>query len=119
MLDRLRLSVPRLVVSLGGMTGFEPATPASTGRCSNQLSYIPLARPAGLEPATYGLEGRCSSFELRAPVGLYHSLFYSKIMTLRDLERMTGVEPAYSAWKADALPLSYIRAWLIILSSGL
>ena len=25
------------------------------------------------------------------------------------LERMTGIEPAPSAWKAEALPLSYIR----------
>ncbi|MEY4348634.1 MAG: hypothetical protein RIS43_1053 [Actinomycetota bacterium] len=24
-------------------------------------------------------------------------------------ERMTGIEPAWSAWKAEALPLSYIR----------
>ena len=25
------------------------------------------------------------------------------------MERMTGIEPAYPAWKAGALPLSYIR----------
>ena len=25
------------------------------------------------------------------------------------LERMTGIEPAYSAWEADVLPLNYIR----------
>ena len=25
------------------------------------------------------------------------------------MERMTGIEPAYSAWEADTLPLSYIR----------
>ena len=24
-------------------------------------------------------------------------------------ERMTGIEPAYSAWEADVLPLNYIR----------
>ena len=24
------------------------------------------------------------------------------------LERMTGIEPAYSAWEADVLPLNYI-----------
>ena len=27
------------------------------------------------------------------------------------LERMTGIEPAFSAWEADVLPLNYIRAW--------
>jgi hypothetical protein len=26
------------------------------------------------------------------------------------MERMTGIEPAYSAWEADVLPLNYIRA---------
>ena len=28
------------------------------------------------------------------------------------LERVTGIEPAFSAWKADALPLSYTREML-------
>jgi hypothetical protein len=27
----------------------------------------------------------------------------------RPLERVAGIEPAYSAWKAAALPLSYTR----------
>ena len=26
-----------------------------------------------------------------------------------EVERMTGIEPAYSAWEADVLPLNYIR----------
>ena len=26
------------------------------------------------------------------------------------LERMTGIEPALSAWEAEVLPLNYIRA---------
>src|SRR5260370_37607188 len=29
---------------------------------------------------------------------------------LKSLERVKGIEPSYSAWKAAALPLSYIRA---------
>jgi hypothetical protein len=29
---------------------------------------------------------------------------------LRLLEPMTGIEPAYSAWEADVLPLNYIGA---------
>jgi hypothetical protein len=28
------------------------------------------------------------------------------------LERVKGIEPSYSAWKAAALPLSYTRAGL-------
>ena len=26
-----------------------------------------------------------------------------------EMERMTGIEPAFSAWEADVLPLNYIR----------
>ena len=29
------------------------------------------------------------------------------------MERMTGVEPAYSAWEADVLPMNYIRTNLL------
>ena len=30
---------------------------------------------------------------------------------LKTLERVKGIEPSYSAWKAAALPLSYTRIW--------
>jgi hypothetical protein len=30
--------------------------------------------------------------------------------SLKTLERVKGIEPSYSAWKAAALPLSYTRA---------
>src|SRR5436305_14884271 len=30
------------------------------------------------------------------------------------VERMTGIEPAYSAWEADVLPLNYIRSDLSV-----
>jgi hypothetical protein len=29
--------------------------------------------------------------------------------SLKNMERVAGIEPAYSAWKAAALPLSYTR----------
>jgi hypothetical protein len=29
-------------------------------------------------------------------------------LTWRSVEPMTGIEPAYSAWEADVLPLNYI-----------
>ncbi len=35
------------------------------------------------------------------------SFFASLILRL--MERATGIEPAYSAWKADVLPLNYAR----------
>ena len=31
-------------------------------------------------------------------------------MLWRQLERLTGIEPAYQAWEASALPLSYSRS---------
>ena len=35
------------------------------------------------------------------------------------LERVTGIEPAWKAWKASALPLSYAREiWLPVTASG-
>jgi hypothetical protein len=32
---------------------------------------------------------------------------------LKTLERVKGIEPSYSAWKAAALPLSYTRVRMI------
>jgi hypothetical protein len=34
------------------------------------------------------------------------------------LERVKGIEPSYSAWKAAALPLSYTRAMLTLAISA-
>ena len=56
-----------------------------------------LARQKGFEPLTHGLEGRCSIL-----------LSYWRICNF--LERVKGIEPSFSAWKADTLPLSYTRA---------
>lgn len=33
-----------------------------------------------------------------------------KAVELMTVERMTGIEPALSAWEAEVLPLNYIRA---------
>jgi hypothetical protein len=30
-------------------------------------------------------------------------------LSIRRLERVAGIEPAYSAWKAEVLPLNYAR----------
>ena len=30
------------------------------------------------------------------------------------MERATGIEPAYSAWEADVLPLNYIRRTMVL-----
>ena len=51
---------------------------------------------SGLEPPTSRLSGVRSN-----------QLSYRPI-----LERMKGIEPSSSAWKAEVLPLNYIRIWL-------
>ena len=52
-----------------------------------------LVRQKGLEPLAYCLEGSCSI----------------QMSYWRMLERVTGIEPAYPAWKAGVLPLNYTR----------
>ena len=58
-----------------------------------------MARQKGLEPLTYCLEGSCSI-----------QLSYWRIFTEVGLERVTGIGPAYPAWKAGVLPLNYTRS---------
>ena len=67
------------------------------------LGYTPSARdrqkvkvvsPQGFEPRTHGLEGRCSI-----------QLSYEPTL----VERMMRIELTPSAWKAEVLPLNYIR----------
>ena len=54
-----------------------------------------LARLKGLEPLTHCLEGSCSIL-----------LSYRRI---KIMERVMGIEPTQSAWKAEILPLNYTR----------
>ena len=59
---------------------------------SKNVTY--LEPTTGLEPVTSSLPRKCSTAELRGPLVL---------------ERVMGIEPTSSAWKAEVLPLNYTR----------
>ena len=85
-----------LVKSRSGSVEPSPATLVRVAfDCSSPAKpELKMARQKGLEPLTYCLEGSCSI-----------QLSYWRIY----LERVTGIGPAYPAWKAGVLPLNYTR----------
>ena len=82
--------------------GFEPTASRATIWRANQLRYTHhifllsirttnnKTSLKGFEPPTHGLEGRCSIQ-----------------LSYRLIEQVMGIEPTYSAWKADVLPLNH------------
>src|SRR6478735_2780827 len=83
-----------------GATGLEPAISCSQSR---RASHYATPRQDGprISPGGRGIP-LMSGKALPDRSGISLTCFA--------LERMTGIEPAYSVWKTEALPLSYIRA---------
>ena len=72
-----------------------------------------MARQEGFEPPAYCLEGSCSIqlsyWRIRKIPVLGNSL--SQKAARCGVERVMGIEPTCSAWKADILPLNYTRGF--------
>jgi hypothetical protein len=84
----LLCSLPLPLISMVGLVGFEPTTPALSRRCSNQLSY----RPSGV-----------SSFEALSTSGQPISCGY--LRSLRILLLLKGGDPAAGSPTATLLRL--------------
>ncbi len=61
-------------------------------------SMLEMELMDGIEPSTSPLPRVCSTPELHEPKSLQHQM-----------ERVVGIEPTPSAWKAEVLPLNYTR----------
>ena len=61
-----------------------------------------MVSPQGFEPRTHGLEGRCS-------IQLSYGPTVPNLCYKKEMERMMRIELTLSAWKAEVLPLNYIR----------
>ena len=59
----------------------------------------------GIEPVTSSLPRKCSTTELCGPLEPGRP---------KKLERVMGIEPTLSAWKAEVLPLNYTRIFRIL-----
>ena len=89
-----------------------------------------MAYLQGFEPRTHGLEGHCSiqlsyRYMLQSPKSLilrwyqyltkfaFREISHLSFLTSRVsfMERVKGIEPSQSAWKAEVLPLNYTRKW--------
>ena len=89
---------------MAGVAGLEPTNDRVKVCCLTAWLYPISTRPAkrkmvspqGFEPRTHGLEGRCSIQLSYEPASL---------------ERMMRIELTPSAWKAEVLPLNYIRVF--------
>ena len=85
------------------MTGIEPVTSSLPRKCSTpELHGRKTPSNNGQTPNSRHIPGQCLSL----PTGS---------APFKKLERVGGIEPPCSAWKADVLPLNYTRQFFRIL----
>jgi hypothetical protein len=80
------------------------------------MTRIAAASKGGVAQAASTHEARASALTNPTPLSLQTGSgdAFCKGITMMVLERVPGIEPGYSAWKAAALPLSYTRAARLI-----
>ena len=98
---------------VGWVKGFEPSTPGTTIRCSNQLSYTHHITDARLHLKPAGTPGGTRT---PGPLLRRQLLYPPELQT--HLERVMGIEPTRPAWKAGILPLNYTRMALPLTSAN-
>ena len=97
--------------NMGWVKGLEPSTLGTTIRCSNQLSYthhIKFAADGNGTPGGIRTPGLLLRRQLLYPAELLAHV-NSGNPAHQKVERVMGIEPTCSAWKADILPLNYTR----------
>ena len=88
--------------------GFEPTTSWSRTKRATKLRYISTWRkrwdsnPRALADDCISSAARYSHFDT-----LPKNKPYARHRVSMQLEQVKGIEPSYSAWKADVLPLNY------------
>ena len=88
-----------VLLYLAPQVGFEPTTYRLTADCSTaELLRNTMVGLNGLEPSTSRLSGVRSNQLSYRPTA--HNIW---------MERVMGIEPTLSAWKAEVLPLNYTR----------
>ena len=100
-------------LNVGWVKGFEPSTPGTTIRCSNQLSYTHHITDVRLRLKLAGTPGGT-----RTPGPLLRRQLLYPPELQAHMERVMGIEPTRPAWKAGILPLNYTRMVLPLTSAN-
>ena len=98
-----------VVLVLAGVEGFEPPTPGFGDRCSTAELHSFGGADLRLGSAMVRVVGFGCGWGRVLGGGLGGG-WWVGIVCGGALERVKGIEPSFSAWKADVLPLNHTRS---------